>query len=63
MVPVSPFKRAAPISRHRLAELADVLEQESAVVGQPNWERVVAAGKELVRGGRAQLRRAPRRRG
>ena len=56
------LRRATPISRNRLGELADVLEQESTVPGEPDWRAVVAVGRELVRGGRAQLRRQARRR-
>ena len=55
-------ERDRPISRHRLAQLADVLEHQSAVAGEPDWQAVVEAGDEAARGARAQLRRLERRR-
>jgi hypothetical protein len=59
---MTPTRRGTPISRRRLAQLADVLEHQAAVAGPPDWHAVVAAGEELVRGGSAQLRRSENRR-
>ena len=59
---MTPTPPGRPISRRRLAQLADVLEHQSAVAGEPDWRAVVAAGEELVRGGSAQLRRNDDRR-
>lgn len=59
---VIPFSASKPISRERLAELADTLEQEAADRAEPDWHNVMAIGRELLRGGRAQARRSGRRR-
>ena len=56
-------RRDRPISRHRLAQLADLLEHQSAVAGEPDWRAVLEAGEEAARGARAHLRRLERRRG
>ena len=59
---MTPFSFSRPIGRERLAELADALEQEAADRAEPDWRKVMAIGRELLRGGRAQARRAGRRR-
>jgi hypothetical protein len=59
---MTPTRPGSPISRRRLAQLADVLEHQSAVAGEPDWQAVIAAGEEILRGANAQLRRIERRR-
>jgi hypothetical protein len=60
---MAPTQPGRPISRRRLAELADVIEHQSAVAGEPDWRALVAIGEELARGAAVQLRRRRRRAG
>ena len=51
-----------PLSRDRLAEIANLLEQQaSGAEGTLNWETVAAVGEELAQGARAHLEAGPHR--